>query len=86
MTIVNDDECKKAGLNAKEVTRIARGLSRYGRQASKLGITIFGGAGSGSLRFNDGNPQKLILAAIDGDFDGGDGGNSYTLDGYERSE
>ncbi len=86
ITMVNDEECKKAGLNVKEVTRIARGLSRYGKQASALGITIFGGAGTGTLRMDDGNQQNLIIAYIDGDIDGGDGGTSYALDGDERSE
>lgn len=83
---VNEDECKAAGVDAKEVKRIAKGLSRYARQAEKLGINIFGGSGTGSLRSEDGESRKLVLAYLDGDFGGGDGGTSRGLDGLERGE
>jgi len=83
---VNESECEAADLDAKEVERIARGLSRYTKQAEALGLQIFGGTGSGTLRFNDGGPGRLIVAQIDGDFDGGDGGSSTSFDGLERGE
>ncbi|MGX1201255.1 hypothetical protein [Marinobacter sp. MBR-105] len=83
---VNSDECEAAGLDAKEVERIAKGISRYAKQAEALGIQIFGGTGSGSLRFNDGGPGKLIVAHVDGEFDGGDGGSVSSNDGLERGE
>lgn len=83
---VNESECEAADLDAEEVERIARGLSRYAKQAEALGLQIFGGTGSGTLRFNDGGPGRLIVAQIDGDFDGGDGGSSTSSDGLERGE
>lgn len=83
---VNLKECEAAGLDAKEVERIAKGLSRYAKQADALGMEIFGGSGSGTLRFDDGNLHKLIVADIDGFFDGGDGGSKPSEDGLSRGE
>jgi len=85
---INEKECIKAGIDVKEVTRIASGLSRYGRQAEKLGIIIFGGS-SGSLRFHDNNdlePHDLVLAFLDGIYDGGDGGCDEDDEGFLRGE
>lgn len=91
MIMVNELECEKAGLDAHEVRRIAAGLSRYAKQAENLGITVFGGSGEGTLRFNDQSPtmvdaQSLIIAVLDGQFDGGDGGWIPCEDGYRRGE
>jgi|TARA_B100000929_G_C15453411_1_gene401963 hypothetical protein len=83
---VNDAECEAAGLDPREVERIAKGLSKYAKQAEALGIQVFGGTGSGSLRFNDGGSGKLIVAHLAGDFDGGDGGSGPSGDGLERGE
>lgn len=47
---VNARECEAAGLDPKEVRRIAAGLSRYAREAAALGLEIFGGSGTGDLR------------------------------------
>lgn len=54
------------------MSRIAKGLSRYGKQAKELGLTFFGGSSFGSLRINDNSGYgKLIVAdIINGDFDG----------------
>jgi len=49
---VNLEECEAAGLDPKEVKRIAKGLSRYANQAKELGLTVFGGS-SGQLHFDD---------------------------------
>ena len=86
---VNEDECEAAGLDPKKVESIARRLSAAGREADKLGITIFGGSSSGSLRIHDKKgPQEraLILADIDGYFDGGDGGYKEDDEGLLRGE
>jgi hypothetical protein len=80
------DECIAAGIQQDEVQRIANGLSRYAKQAEKLGIHIFGGAGSGSLRFDDGGNGCLILADLQGNFDGGDGSHDISDDGLVRGE
>lgn len=82
---VNDDECHAAGLEPAEVVRISRGLSRYAREAERLGLTIFGGS-TGSLRFDDGGDGALILADLDGCFDGGDGAYRHGADGLKRGE
>ena len=84
---VNIDECEAAGLDFEEVERIARGLSRYGKQAHELGITVFGGSGSGELRFDDDiGFGSLKISEIDGNFDGGDGGDQDWGDGLLRGE
>ncbi|WP_217495096.1 hypothetical protein [Vibrio sonorensis] len=54
MSYEHEDECIAAELDPKEVRRIAKGLTRYAKQAEALGLTIFGGSGSGSLRIDDG--------------------------------
>lgn len=82
----NDDECEAAGLDRKEVERIAAGLSRYAKQATALRLTIFGGSGTGSLRYEDGGGGKLVVASLRGLFDGGDGRESSMEDGYLRGE
>lgn len=80
------EECAAAGVDPKEVARIARGLSKYGKEARALGLCVFGGSGSGSLRKNDFPRRELIVAEIDGSFDGGDGGCDTFDDGLMRGE
>ncbi len=86
MSYVNKECCDAAGLDPKEVLRIANGLSRYARQAKASGMTVFGGTGTGSLRFDDGGDGALIVAELEGYFDGGDGGECQTTDGLIRGE
>lgn len=86
MASINENECEAAGLDPLDVKRIAQGLSRYAKEAQKLGIQVFGGSGSGDLRFDDGGNGKLIIADLDGDFDGGDGACSESDDGLIRGE
>ena len=86
MAIINNKECEVAGLNLLDVKRITKGLSRYAKEAQKLGIEIFGGSGSGSLRFDDRGGGKLILAELDGNFDGGDGAACEDDNGLIRGE
>ncbi len=85
--LVNEAECEFAGLDLKEVSRIALGINRYAKQAKKLGICIYGGTGCGELRYRD-NPQKggLKIAFLDGIFDGGDGSEYDWGDGLLRGE
>lgn len=83
---VNYDECLAAGLDPKKVERIASGISRYARQAEELNIQIFGGSG-GELRFHDGVFEgALKVAALDGDYSGGDGADKDWGDGLHRGE
>jgi hypothetical protein len=83
---VNKNECAAAGLDPAEVAKIARGLSRYAKQAQALGIQLFGGGTGGQLRFADGQAGDLILANLDGDFDGGDGSCRPDDEGLMRGE
>lgn len=88
--MVNEDECRKAGLDIKKVASIARRISKAAREAEEIGIIIFGGSGSGSLRFND-KPDELegrplVLAYLDGCIDGGDGACWEDDDGLMRGE
>ncbi|AJY53216.1 hypothetical protein [Halomonas sp. KO116] len=81
---VNTDECEAAGVDPNEVKKIAAGLSRYAKQAERLGLTVFGGSGTGMLRTDSGKQGALILAVLDGDFDGGDGGTDVDQNGLQR--
>jgi hypothetical protein len=84
---VNYEECLAAGLNEKEVNRIARGISRYAKQAEKLGLTVFGGS-SGRLDFDDKGTgsEPLVIAVLDGTYDGGCGSTNLDENGLTRGE
>lgn len=90
MSIVNERECVAAGKDPRTVERLTKRFSKLGVEAKKLGITVFGGSGSGSLRArNDGEngcDRPLILAHLDGVFDGGDGGTDCDSEGLLRGE
>ena len=81
---VNEEECIAAGLDPEAVGRVARNLSKWGREAEKLGLVIFGGC-TGSLRNND-VIEQLIVAHIDGRYDGGDGACGENEDGLMVGE
>lgn len=77
---VDEDKCREFGLDPKKVASIASRLSRAAREADALGLTVFGGTGSGSLRFARSlrqGPAESEVALLDGSFDGGDGGDNY---------
>lgn len=86
MSQINSAECEAAGLDEKEVKRIAAGISRYAKQAREFGIGVFGGSGRGTLTFRDGGEGKLILTYLDGYFDGGDGAERRDECGLLRGE
>lgn len=75
--MVDDDACERFGLDPKAVTALARRLSRVGRDAQKMGLTIFGGSGSGTLRVTGEGGTRSIIADVDGSYDGGDGGDDF---------
>jgi hypothetical protein len=79
-------ECKRAGLDPKEVQKIARGLEKYARKADRLGLIVFG-AGTASLRFTDDRDRHpLTVATMDGEWDGGDGAIHLDEEGLHRGE
>lgn len=71
---VNEEECEAAGLDPKEVLRIARGITRYMRMADKLGLELYGASGVGHLCSRDESGDKVIVADLAplGLYDGGD--------------
>jgi hypothetical protein len=82
--IVDEEMCEKFGLDPLKVKQIAARISRAAKEASDMGLTVFGGGsgggGSGSLRFQRAEkqgPGHSEVASLDGDFDGGDGGDVY---------
>jgi len=84
---VNEAEIEKAELDIKRIKSIAMRISKAAREAEAMGVEIFGGSGSGELRFDDdSNMGKLKLAQLDGIFDGGDGADREWGDGYLRGE
>jgi hypothetical protein len=90
---INPDECRAAGIDPKIVNSLARRLQSITDEAEVLGITLFGGAGGGSLRFRPKSASKvhdplgaLILASVSGPWDGGDGGYGPATDGLIRGE
>jgi hypothetical protein len=72
----DDDRCAEFDLDPAVVEVIARGLSKYAMAARALGLKVFGGSGHGELRvFNKG--ANGAVADLDGQFDGGDGCDTY---------
>lgn len=82
----NEEECRAAGIDPAKVRSIASRLQRAARDAEKLGLQVFGGAHSGSLRYDDGSQKQLILAEMDGSWSGGDGATSRDANGLLRGE
>jgi hypothetical protein len=86
------NECEHAGLDPKAVGALARRISKAAKEAGALGLTIFGGAGGGSLRWHDveGRDYRkgaLVVAHLDGqNFDGGDGAEHVDEMGLTRGE
>ena len=70
---VLETECEHAGLDPRKVMAIARRLAAASECAKDMGLTVFGGSGNGSLRFNDGHQRPLVVAYCGQNFDGGDG-------------
>lgn len=85
--ITNSDECEKAGLDEKEVARIAKGIERYMKQAEALGMKIFGGSDL-TLRFDDGEGVGDLIVAMHlaNRVDGGCGSTDDQYDGLLRGE
>lgn len=88
--VLHDRSIDKAGLDYKKIKSLATRLSKIGLEAEKMGITIFGGSGSGSMRIYDPRDgltgRPLIVAQVDGSYDGGDGACWEDEDGCMRGE
>lgn len=89
MAYLNDDECEAAGLDPKKVLSLARRFERLSKEADAMGLHVFGGSGSGTLRFpdRDGRKTSLIVASIcPNGFDGGCGASREDENGLLRGE
>jgi hypothetical protein len=90
MICVNYEECEAADLDPAEVDRIAKRINRAAADARKLGLEVFGGSSSGSLRvFSDGNRgvgQLVVAEMTNGSWNGGDGATDRNHDGLMRGE
>lgn len=89
---MNKRECLAADVDPAKVEKLEKMLNRAGRFAREMGVTIFGGSGSGTIRKradgDDRNTGPLILASLDGAlvWGGGDGGEHYDEYGLRRGE
>lgn len=81
---INIAECKAAGLDPAKVTDLARLASRAGVLAESMGLTIFG-SGEGRIQQRKAD-RPLVLAYLDGNFDGGAGDARDAEDGLLRGE
>ncbi len=93
MVTIYENAAEKAGIDIRELTLAARQLQRAGKRLGKLGVYLFGGSGSLSLRYDDaykgpdGMIHNLIIGHISGVcVDGGDGGTNYYGDEFMRGE
>jgi hypothetical protein len=86
--MVNEEECEAAGLDIKKVASLARRLRRISREMEDMGVILFGGSGSGSLRYDDGTGKgRLVIAEVGcNNFDGGDGATMPDDAGLMRGE
>lgn len=89
---VNENECSFAGLDPTKVASIARRIGAAAKEARAMGLTVFGGSGTGTLRWHGENTTDyrlgaLIVAKIDGgSWDGGDGAEHTDEHGLTRGE
>jgi hypothetical protein len=66
-------------IDPRVVASIARRISKAAKEAEALGLAVFGGSGSGTLRYHmtDAGGTQTEVAWLDGCWDGGDGGDDY---------
>lgn len=82
MTIIyaDEDTCRKLKLDPKKVESLARRLTRAAKDADKLGLFIFGGSGSGTLRSRENIDGHEIVVAHLGSVSSWDGGDGATFE------
>jgi hypothetical protein len=85
------DACDSADLDRSRVASIARRLAKAAADARAMGLVVFGGSGSGSLRWRDPfetNIRRgpLVVAHLGNNFDGGDGAEHPDESGLLRGE
>lgn len=87
MLTANEAECLRAGVDSRAVESIIRRLLAAARDANRLGLTVFGGAGSLSLRwYGDGGGPLIVAEGQAQNVDGGDGASRQDEEGLFRGE
>lgn len=87
MKYANEEECEAAGIDPNKVESLARRFAALSKEASALGVYMFGGSGSGTLRPIQHNERPLILAHVTtSGFDGGCGATRNDENGLLRGE
>lgn len=77
MIYADEKSCRAAGVDPKKVESLARRLNKLGKEAEKMGLFIFGGSGTGTLRTEKEYDHGQIVVGVisyGGTWDGGDGG------------
>jgi hypothetical protein len=84
---IHEHECEAAGKDTGKITQLALDLHRISVRMKQLGVYVFGGSGSGTIRAQmPGDDRPLVLADIGSGFDGGDGATREDADGLLRGE
>lgn len=79
--------CAQCSVDPHDVARLLRRLEAAAREADRLGLIIFGGSGSGSVRYPDGGAGHVVVGDLDvGWWDGGDGACREDENGVLRGE
>jgi hypothetical protein len=94
MVYLNENECDFVGYSEakrRKITRLATEIERAAKQLSKMGIQIFAGGSSTTLRYLDEKHTEgygaVIIGGISGGcWDGGDGGSENDGEGILRGE
>jgi hypothetical protein len=83
-------ECAFAGVDERRVAALARRLAACAKEARSLGVEIFGGTGSATIRARvpDAMSGGMIVAEVPGPcvWDGGDGATHIGQDGLMYGE
>jgi hypothetical protein len=79
--------CDLAGVDRKKVASIARRIDRAMADLDVLGLTLFGGTWSATIRADIPGKREIILASLDGcATSGGCGAQSEDAEGIMRGE
>lgn len=70
--VLDPERCRAEGLDPEKVDRLAAKLSKLLAEADKMGLYLFGGSGSGTLRLK-GQLRAGEIATVNGYVDGGCG-------------
>lgn len=89
--MIYENGCEVAGVDPKRVASISRRLAKAGAEARAMGLLVFGGSGTGSLRWfeerGDIRSGGVVVSEFGGGiWDGGDGATHHDMHGLLRGE